>query len=98
MRQLLKSLMVTTLIYHVTSSAVAQGNTTSITANADLLFNNICHKTQPCKHLTKQKINLYLSEANKNEKIIDLMNRKFEAKPWYQYQVLSTDAHRIQFG
>ena len=26
------------------------------------------------------------------------MNRKFEAKPWYQYQVLSTDAHRIQLG
>ena len=98
MRQLLKSLMVSTLICHVTSSAVAQENTTSITANADLLFNNICHKTQPCKHLTKQKINHYLSEANKNDKIIDLMNRKFEAKPWYQYQVLSTDAHRIQLG
>lgn len=49
-------------------------------------------------HFKKAELVALFNQATLNPRVIDLMNRPYEAKPWYQYRALFITPQRIKAG
>ncbi len=55
-------------------------------------------QTQINAGFTQQQIDLFLSKANYNQKVIDAITTPWEAKPWYQYYPIFLTDKRLAKG
>jgi membrane-bound lytic murein transglycosylase B len=56
------------------------------------------HKMVSQYHFKKDRLDKLFNSIKKNQAVIDLMNRPYEAKPWYDYQKLFVSESHITNG